>query len=49
MEAAEAAGAIVPFGHAARDVYEKMMSDGQGDLDFSAVIRRVRAAKPEEA
>lgn len=48
MEAAEAAGAVVPFGHAARDVYEKMMCDGQGDLDFSAVIRRVRSAVPEE-
>jgi len=44
MEAAEAAGAVVPFGHAARDVYEKMMIDGQGDLDFSSVIKRVRAA-----
>ncbi|MCL4152837.1 UNVERIFIED_CONTAM: hypothetical protein GTU68_020397 [Idotea baltica] len=48
MEAAEAAGAVVPFGKAARDTYEKMMCDGQGDLDFSAVIRRVRAAVPEE-
>jgi len=48
MEAAEAAGAVVPFGHAARDVYEKMMIDGQGDLDFSAVIRRVRAAVPDK-
>ena len=49
MEAAEGAGAVVPFGHAARDVYEKMMIDGQGDLDFSAVIKRVRAAVPEKA
>ncbi len=49
MEAAEAAGAVVPFGHAARDVYEKMMIDGQGDLDFSSVIKRVRAAVPEKA
>ncbi len=49
MEAAEAAGAVVPFGYAARDVYEKMMIDGHGDLDFSAVIQRVRAAVPEKA
>jgi len=49
MEAAEAAGAVVPFGNAARDTYEKMMIDGQGDLDFSAVIKRVRAAVPEKA
>ena len=49
MEAAEAAGAVVPFGSAARDVYEKMMIDGQGDVDFSGVIRRVRAAVPEKA
>lgn len=49
MEAAEAAGAVVPFGRAARDVYEKMMIDGQGDLDFSSVIKRVRAAVPEKA
>jgi len=48
MEAAEAAGAVVPFGHAARDVYEKMMIDGQGDLDFSSVIKRVRAAVPDK-
>jgi len=47
MEAAEAAGAVVPFGSAARDVYEKMMCDGQGNLDFSAVIERVRTAAPE--
>ena len=49
MEAAEAAGAVVPFGSAARDVYEKMMIDGQGDVDFSGIIRRVRAAVPEKA
>jgi 3-hydroxyisobutyrate dehydrogenase len=48
MEAAEAAGAVVPFGEAARDTYEKMMCEGQGDLDFSAVIKRVRAAVPEK-
>ena len=48
MEAAEAVGAVVPFGGAARDVYEKMMCDGEGDVDFSAVIRRVRAAVPEK-
>lgn len=49
MEAAEAAEAVVPFGEAARDIYEKMMCDGQGDLDFSAVIKRVRAAVPQKA
>lgn len=48
MEAAEAAGAVVPFGRAARDTYEKMVCEGQADLDFSAVIKRVRAAVPEE-
>lgn len=49
MEAAEAAGAVVPFGEAARAAYERMVCDGQGDLDFSAIIRRVRAAVPEKA
>jgi len=48
MEAAEAAGAVVPFGQAARDTYEKMMCEGLGDVDFSAVIKRVRAALPEK-
>ena len=48
MEAAEAAGAVVPFGEAARDTYEKMICDGMADLDFSAVINRVRAAVPEK-
>lgn len=47
MEAAEAVDAVVPFGEAARDIYEKMMCEGQGNLDFSAVIKRVRAAVPE--
>ncbi len=49
MEAAEAAGAVVPFGQAARDTYEKMMCEGLGDVDFSAVIKRVRAAVPDKA
>ena len=49
MEAAEAAGAVVPFGQAARDTYEKMMCEGMGDTDFSAVIKRVRAAVPDKA
>ncbi len=48
MEAAEAVDAVVPFGSAARDVYEKMMIAGDGDVDFSGVIRRVRAAVPDE-
>ena len=48
MEAAEAVDAVVPFGEAARDIYEKMMCDGEGDMDFSAVIKRVRAAVPEK-
>ena len=49
MEAAEAAGAVVPFGQAARDTYEKMMCEGMGDTDFSAVIKRVRSAVPDKA
>ena len=49
MEAAEAAGAVVPFGEAARDTYEKMMCEGLGNVDFSAVIKRVRAAAPGKA
>ena len=48
MEAAEAAGAVMSFGEAARDAYERMVCDGQGDVDFSAIIRRVRAAVPEK-
>lgn len=48
MEAAEAAGAVVPFGEAARDTYEKMLCEGLGDVDFSAVINRVRAAVPDK-
>ena len=42
LEAAERNDAHVPFGAAARRVYERMMSEGEGDRDFSYVIRRVR-------
>lgn len=44
MEAAQAAGANVGFGKAAAAAYEAMVADGEGDVDFSGIIRRVRAA-----
>lgn len=39
MEAAESAGAQVPMGQRARELYEAFAEAGQGGLDFSGIIR----------
>ena len=39
MEAAESAGAQVPMGKRARELYEAFTEAGQGGLDFSGIIR----------
>lgn len=39
MEAAESAGAQVPMGARARELYEAFAEAGQGGLDFSGIIR----------
>lgn len=42
MEAAKAGGAQTAFGQAAHDAYQSMVSDGEGGVDFSGIIRRVK-------
>jgi len=39
MEAADSAGAQVPMGQRARELYEAFAEAGQGGLDFSGIIR----------
>lgn len=39
MQAAEAAGSATPMGHRARELYEQFDADGNGGLDFSAIIK----------
>ena len=39
MEAAESAGASVPMGQRAKDLYEAFDGAGNGSLDFSAIIK----------
>ena len=41
MEAAEAVGAPVPMGHRAEELYAEFAEEGNGGLDFSAIIRRL--------
>ena len=39
LEAAKSAGSSVPMGTRAEELYEKFAADGNGGLDFSAIIR----------
>jgi 3-hydroxyisobutyrate dehydrogenase len=39
MAAAQSAGAKVPMGQRAEELYDQFAADGQGSLDFSAIIR----------
>lgn len=39
MEAAQSAGAKVPMGQRAEALYDQFAADGQGGLDFSAIIK----------
>jgi 3-hydroxyisobutyrate dehydrogenase len=39
MAAAQSAGAKVPMGQRAAELYDQFAADGQGSLDFSAIIR----------
>jgi len=39
MEAAESAGAPVPMGHRAAELYEAFNAAGEGARDFSAIIK----------
>lgn len=45
MEAAQASGAGTAFGQAAFDAYAAMVERGEADMDFSGIIKAVRAAK----
>lgn len=45
MEAARDAGADVPMGHRAAELYEAFADAGSGGLDFSAIIKSLGAAK----
>jgi 3-hydroxyisobutyrate dehydrogenase len=42
MEAAQSVGADTPMGRKAADLYETFEAAGQGNLDFSAIIRALR-------
>jgi 3-hydroxyisobutyrate dehydrogenase len=44
MEAADDSGSSTPMGARARELYEAFAEQGQGGLDFSALIRMLRAA-----
>lgn len=41
VAAAEAAGAPVPMGERARELYEAFVAEGQGSTDFSGIIRKL--------
>ncbi len=41
VAAAEAAGAPVPMGARARELYEEFVAEGQGSTDFSGIIRKL--------
>ena len=43
QDAAETAGAITPLGANARSLYEQFAEQGSGDVDFSGIIRMLRA------
>ncbi|WP_062203288.1 3-hydroxyisobutyrate dehydrogenase [Aureimonas sp. AU12] len=42
QEAARDAGAATPLGHAAHEIYERLVAAGEGGRDFSAVIEFLR-------
>lgn len=41
MEAVTSSGSNTPMGHLAADIYETMMDNGHGDMDFSGVIKHL--------
>ncbi len=41
MEAVTSSGSNTPMGHLAADIYETMMDNGHGDVDFSGVIKHL--------
>jgi len=41
-EAAAAAGLDLPLGSAAAAAYDTFVKEGQGGLDFSAIVKRIR-------
>lgn len=41
MEAVASSGSNTPMGHLAADIYETMMDNGHGDVDFSGVIKHL--------
>jgi len=45
MGAADGADAQVPMGTRARDLYRRFVDDGQGGLDFSAIIRMLEGPR----
>ena len=42
LTAAEKAGASIPLGHHAEEIYEALETDGHAGLDFSGVMKRIR-------
>jgi 3-hydroxyisobutyrate dehydrogenase len=44
QEAAESAGAATELGHHAAEIYQKFVSAGEGNMDFSAIINAIRSA-----
>jgi 3-hydroxyisobutyrate dehydrogenase len=48
MDAADTAGAAVPMGARAAELYQEFANLGQGDADFSAIIRMLEASGDAE-
>lgn len=48
MQAAEQAGAVVPMGARAAELYQEFAGLGQGDVDFSGIIHMLEASSTDQ-